>query len=293
VVVQVGIVITGGMVRLTGSGLGCTTAPQCTPGNLTPVENAIDGMRTWIEFGNRLLTFVVGIVVIACIVAAWRHRPRRKPLVVLAALGLVGVFGQALLGMVTVWTGLNPVTVAAHFLLSMVLIAIAVTLVERGNDAGDGPPVVRVRRELHLLTRAIVAVSFIVLVVGTIVTGTGPHAGDADDPPRLPFDLGAVSWLHADLVLVLIGLVAALVLGLKLTGAPAAVIRRTWFLVAMILVQGFIGYIQYATGLPIGVVALHLLGACLVWVATLRVYLSMRTREPVSATTDTAMAAAD
>ena len=276
-VAQIGIVITGGLVRLTGSGLGCPTWPTCADDSYVPVATQEEGIHRWIEFGNRLLTFVLAVVLVACVVAAWRHRPRRRPLVLLAVAGFLGIPAQALLGGVTVLTGLNPWTVAAHFMLSMVLIAIAVALIARGDDDGDAPPVLRVRRELHQLSWAVVVVTFVVLVLGTVVTGSGPHSGDAETG-RNGLDPRAMSWLHADAVLLLLGLLVALLLAFRLTGAPDDLRRRGWFLAAVVIAQGAVGYVQYFTGLPEAVVALHLLGACLVWAGALRVHLGLRTR---------------
>jgi cytochrome c oxidase assembly protein subunit 15 len=278
VVVQVGIVVTGGLVRLTGSGLGCPTWPECTPGSYTPTLEQAEGFHSAIEFGNRLLTFVVGAVALACVVAAWRHRPRRGPLVLLAGAQLLGVLGQAGLGGVTVLTGLSPAIVAAHFLLSMVLIALAVALYLRGNEPADGPAVPLVRDEVRWLARSLAAVAAAVLVLGTVVTGSGPHSGDAQAPARLGLDPETMSWLHADLVFLFVGLIVALLVALRVSDGPAAARRRTRWLLGIALAQGVVGYVQYFTGLPEAVVALHMLGACLVVVATVAVCLSLRTR---------------
>jgi cytochrome c oxidase assembly protein subunit 15 len=156
-----------------------------------------------------------------------------------------------------------------------------VVLVDRDSDEGDGPPVARVRPEIRVLGRIMVALTVVVLALGTVVTGSGPHSGDADEPARFGFDPRSVSWLHADSVLLLVGLVAALLLALRLTDAPTDLRRRTWFLAAVVLAQGAVGYVQYFTGLPEAIVAAHIVGACLVWVGVLRVYLDMRTRGPV------------
>jgi cytochrome c oxidase assembly protein subunit 15 len=156
-----------------------------------------------------------------------------------------------------------------------------VVLVDRDSDEGDGPPVPRVRPEIRVLGRVMVGLALVVLVLGTVVTGSGPHSGDADEPARFGFDPRSVSWLHADGVLLLVGVIVALLLALRLTDAPADLRRRAWFLAVVVLAQGAIGYVQYFTGLPEAIVAAHVLGACLVWVGTLRVYLDMRTRGPV------------
>lgn len=285
VVAQSGIVVTGALVRLTGSGLGCPTWPECTDGSLVPVDRQAEGFHKYIEFGNRLLTFVLAVIVVACIVAAIRHRPRRRPLILLAFAGFVGIAAQAVLGGITVLTSLHPGTVAAHFLLSMVLIAAAVALHQRGVEDGDGLTRTLVRPELRLLSKCLVAVSAAVVILGTLVTGSGPHSGDADAVVRFGFDPRVISWLHADVVILFIGLTAALALGLRLTDAPVRAQRRVWVLLGVSLAQGLIGYVQYFTGLPELVVALHVAGACLVWIATLRVPYALRSREPADTAT--------
>lgn len=292
VVAQCGIVVTGALVRLTGSGLGCPTWPECTAGSVVPVAHQAQGIHVYIEFGNRMLTTVLTVVVLLCIGAAVGRVPRRRPLVVFAALGIVGIAAQAALGGLTVLTKLNPWYVAAHFLLSMVLIAVSVALLERDADAGDAPAVPRVRSEIRVLGRVLVGLAAVVLTLGTVVTGSGPHSGDADEPARNGFDPRSVSWLHADSVLLFIGLVVAVLLALHLTDADRDIKRRGWFLAAMVLVQGAIGYIQYFAGLPVGVVALHVVGACLVWVATLRLLFGMRSRGATRAVNAAAVARA-
>ena len=280
-VAQTGIVLTGGLVRVTGSGLGCDDWPTCNDDRL--VVRPADGFHGFVEFGNRLLTFVIGFVLIACVIAAWRVRPRRRSLVLLAVAGFAGIPAQAVLGGITVWTDLHPATVAAHFLLSMVLIAIAVALIARHDDGADGPPVLRVRRELRLAGHALVTIAAIVLVLGTVVTGSGPHSGDADEPARFGFDVRAVSWLHADVVLLFVGVLVAILLGLRLTDAPADLMRRGLVVAAVTAGQGAIGYVQYVTGVPEALVAAHLLGACLLWISVLQLWFAMRSRTATSA----------
>lgn len=280
VVVQAGIVVTGALVRLTGSGLGCPTWPECAEGSLVPQASQIEGYTKFIEFGNRLLTFLVAAVAIAAIAAAIRHRPRRRPLIALAVLIFLGVAGQAVIGGITVLTGLNPYSVSAHFLLSAVLIAISVALYERSKDAGDGPVTRLVRIELTVMAWLVAWVGLVVVVMGVIVTGSGPHSGDADVVERFPLDPRTVSWLHADVVLLFLGLSVGLLLGLRLVNGPRAAVGRTWWLLAILVVQGFIGYTQYFTGLPEALVALHVLGACLVWIAVLRIPFALRSRGP-------------
>jgi cytochrome c oxidase assembly protein subunit 15 len=275
VVVQVAIVVTGGVVRLTGSGLGCTTAPECTPGRVTPFADAHVSIHRAIEFGNRMLTTIVAVVALATLVVVWRSA--RRSLRALAAAPLALTLVQAVLGAITVRTGLNPGTVMAHFLVSMVLVAASTVLLYRFAE-GDAESRPLVRRELTLLTRAAAAVLASVLVVGTVVTGTGPHSGDADNPPRFGLDLRLVSWLHSDLVLVFVGLIVALLLGLRLVDAPARARRAAWVLAGLTAGQGVIGYTQYFTGLPSVLVGLHMLGASLLVVAMTWCLLSLRER---------------
>jgi len=277
-VCQIGIVVTGGAVRLTGSGLGCPTWPECAPGSYAPTLEQAEGFHKYVEFGNRLLTFVLAVVAIAALAAAWRHRPRRRPLVWLAAAGLLGILGQAILGGITVRTGLHPATVAAHFLLSMALIAVAALLLHRSAQSSDGPSRSLVRPEIRWLARALVAVSIAVLVLGTVVTGSGPHSGDAETPARFGLDPQAMAWLHADLVIAFLGLTAAMIVALRLVEGPPQARSRSWQLLAVSLAQGVLGYTQYFTGLPEILVGLHMLGACLVWLFTLRLVFALSTR---------------
>ncbi|MGH3344917.1 MAG: COX15/CtaA family protein [Carbonactinosporaceae bacterium] len=278
VVANTAIIVSGGAVRLTDSGLGCPTWPRCTEDSLVPTGQI--GVHGAVEFGNRLLTFAVSAVIVAAIVVTMRQRPRRPALTGLAWALLAGVAAQAVLGGVTVLTGLNPYTVMGHFLVSMALVATSVLLYERSGE-GDGRPVPLVRDEIRWLGRALVAVVATVVVAGTIVTGSGPHAGDAR-AERFGFDPATVSWFHADLVFLLLGLVAAMIIGLRLTDGPESARRRAWELLALVLAQGTIGYTQYFTDLPIVLVGLHMLGAALVWIAVVRLALALRTRGPAA-----------
>jgi cytochrome c oxidase assembly protein subunit 15 len=285
-IAQAGIVLTGGLVRLTGSGLGCPTWPQCAPGSYVPTAEQEQAWHKYVEFGNRLLTFILGILAIAAIVGAvaWNQRRRRlgqqrRPAIVwLAAIPLIGTFAQAILGGITVLTGLNPVSVSLHFLLSAALIALTLLLVVRGNEYGDQPLTILVHPAIRVLGKVMVSVGLIVLVLGTIVTGSGPHSGDADVEHRLPFDVRTVSWLHADAVLLFIGLMVGFIVALLVTNGPRRAINRTWVLIGVSLAQGVVGYVQYFTGVPWLLVMLHLVGACAVWIALIATYLSLRQR---------------
>ena len=261
------IVVTGGAVRLTASGLGCPTFPRCTDESLVVTREM--GAHGVIEFGNRLLTFVLTAAVVAALAAAWRAG--RRDLLRPAALLFLGIVVQAALGGVTVLTGLDPLTVMAHFLVSMGLIAVAVLAYERaaGNRAVTSPPRA-LTAGAGLLTAAVAAT----LVLGTVVTGTGPHSGDKNASHRLPLDLAAVTQLHADLVFLVVGLSVGLLVAARAAGAAAPLPRRIAVLLAVVLAQGLVGYVQYVTDLPVALVATHVLGACLVWIATLRVLLA-------------------
>ena len=269
VVANVLIVVTGGAVRLTGSGLGCPTWPRCTAASFVPTEKL--GINGVIEFTNRTLTFVLTVVAIATLVVVWRSA--RHDLRRLALLSVLGIPAQAALGGITVLTDLNPWIVAGHFLLSSALIAVATILWLRSTEPGVGQLVVR--RPIPLLVNGIAVVTGAVLVIGTVVTGSGPHAGDKD-VPRTGFDPELVSQLHADVVFLLVGLTVALLVALYATDSPGRVRRAARDLLVVELAQGVIGYVQYFTGLPIAVVLLHMLGAALITVATARLVWSLR-----------------
>jgi cytochrome c oxidase assembly protein subunit 15 len=272
-IVEVGIVVTGGLVRLTGSGLGCPTWPQCVPGSYTPVVEQAEGYHKYIEFGNRTLTGVVGIAALAVLIGVWR----RLRLRLLAVLLLIGVVVQAGLGGITVLTGLHPTTVAAHFLVSMVLIAISVLLL-LGAKEGDGDPQLLVPVPVVRLAQLLTAVGAVVLALGTVVTGSGPHSGDADQPARFALDPRTISWLHADMVLLFVGLLVGLLVTLTLVKAPAVTQRRARWVLGVTLAQGLIGYTQYATGLPEVLVLGHMLGASLLTVTLTALLVGLRER---------------
>jgi cytochrome c oxidase assembly protein subunit 15 len=240
-------------------------------------------LNTWIEFGNRLLNFPLVIIAILVFVAAWRFRPqgaRRRDLVWLAATQPAGVVAQAAIGGIVVVTKLNPVTVSIHFLVSVSIVAAAVVLHVRCAE-GTGPPATVVRGDLYLLSAALVAVTGVMLAAGTVVTGTGPLAGHADTP-RYKLPLEGVTQLHADIGWLLAGLAVALVVGLRMSGAPPRAVRASWIMIASLVAQGVIGYIQYFTHLPAGLVWVHVTGSVLVWIAVLRLFLFMRDRGPLT-----------
>ena len=275
-ILEVGIVITGGLVRLTGSGLGCPTWPQCVPGSFTPIPYQAQGFHKLIEFGNRTLTSVVGIAAVLVIVAVWRWAPTRRGLRRISVLPLAGVMLQAVLGGVTVLTGLNPALVAAHFLASMVLVSLSAYLLYRVSE-GDEPPTALVRPEIRAVAWFTAALGTVVLILGTMVTGSGPHSGDAATP-RFGLDPRTISWLHADGVMLFVGLTVAVLLAVQLTATDPRP-RRAWHAIFGITVlQGLVGYTQYLTGLPEVLVLVHMLGASLLAVSLTYGVLSLRRR---------------
>ena len=257
------LIVTGGSVRLTGSGLGCPTWPECTPGSYVPVANQAEGqLHAWIEFGNRLLTFVLLICALAVVtfsVRVSKNAANKERVRSLAALQILGIFGQGMLGGVTVLTDLHPLTVAAHYLLSILLIAGAISL----RYELIGTPVEKTTGLISFLMPIFVWLTFLVLVAGTIVTGSGPHAGD-EKAERFGFDPQVVSWIHADLVIALIVLAVMLLLIAHQSGM-SLLVRRIGIFLLIAFSQGVIGYIQYFTGLPEALVAAHLIGSTLVW----------------------------
>lgn len=296
VVVNAGIMVSGAAVRVTGSGLGCPTWPNCTPASLVPRAATHPTVHTAIEFGNRLLTFLVIAVGVACLVAALRlrHGPegRRRPdLVKLALIQPFYVVFQAIVGGLTVLTKLNPAVVSAHFLLSVPLVAAAFALYARAGE-GDGPAVATVRDEIRWLGRALIAAVVALVIAGTVVTGSGPHGGDPA-APRYGFNIQDVAQLHVDVVWITVGLTFTLLVALRLTSAPTRAIRAAAILFGVELAQGVIGYVQYFLGVPEALVILHVLGATLVWIAALNVYFTLRTRPgaPVPSPAMTAEAA--
>jgi cytochrome c oxidase assembly protein subunit 15 len=272
VVANVVIVVTGGAVRLTNSGLGCPTWPSCTDASLTPTKAySFHGV---IEFTNRQLTFVLVVIAVATWLAAMAQRRERR----LATVAALGIPAQAVLGGLTVLTHLNPWLVAAHFLLSMSIIAVTTWLWWRVRDGSSYSPVPDAARRLVRVTLVVAAA---VLVVGTIVTGSGPHAGDKDSSGkvhRTGLKVASMAQLHADSVMVLIGLsVGVLALAYALH-ADSLLRKAAAVLVGVELAQGVIGYTQYFLHVPPLLVALHMFGACLVWVAALRVVLLVEPR---------------
>ncbi|MFE1309486.1 heme A synthase [Streptomyces sp. NPDC058755] len=279
-VMSVVIVVTGGAVRLTGSGLGCPTWPTCTEDSLTTTSAM--GFHGAIEFGNRMLTYVLCAAIGWAIIAARSEKPYRRSLTRLGWTQFWVVMGNAVLGGIVVLVGLNPYTVAAHFLLSTALITVATVMWQRTRE-GDAAPRPLVGKAVQQLVWFLVVASVLLVAVGTVVTGAGPHAGDSSEINRIPIDWETVSKLHAVLAWIVVTLTFALWFVLKAVDAPEGPLDRTRELFLILLAQGVIGYVQYFTHLPEVLVALHMFGSCLVWIGVLRVLLSLRERPDATA----------
>lgn len=272
------IVVSGAAVRLTGSGLGCPTWPRCTTTSLV----APASYHAWVEFGNRVVTSVVGVFVAVVALASLVRRPRRRDLVVLSWAQIGGFAGQAVVGGLSVLYDLAPPFVIAHFLLSMAMLWAALLLVHRA-DPGWVPRPPAARRELAWLLRLVSTTAGAVLVLGTITTGTGPHAGDGGKHiRRLALPLERVTQLHADAALLLTGLVVATLFAVRLTDTTDVVRRRANWLAGAVGLQVVIGYTQYFLNLPPGVVELHVAGATVLWCAAVWLQLGL-TAPPTAA----------
>jgi len=254
-VANIGIVLTGGAVRLTGSGLGCPTWPRCTESSYTP-HGELD-YHSAIEFGNRTLTFVLVAIAVATLVAVILSG--RRHLLWMGIVLFLGIPAQAIIGGITVKTDLNPWVVAFHLLVSLAIIGLAVRLVR----SLDGPLPQAHDGWVTRLAWATFGAAWAVLYVGTVVTGSGPHAGD-EDAKRTGLDPATVSQLHADLVFLFVGLTVGLLFTLLAAGGRPAAVRAVSVLLGVEVLQGTVGFVQYATELPVVLVGFHLLGAALV-----------------------------
>ena len=259
------LVLTGGAVRVTGSGLGCPTWPECTADSYTPVAGQAEGaLHAWIEFGNRLLTFLLFFAAVAMVIVV--IRAGRKDLRLLALSQIAGIFGQAILGGITVLTKLNPFAVASHFILSIFLIAASHSLLIRTQAKRITNPVRSGFLTIHTL------LTFAVIAAGTLVTGAGPHAGDSETP-RLDIAVATVAAIHGYLVVLLVLFTIAGIYK-RFTNFADDTQRYLTIFLAIALAQGVIGYAQYLLGVPEGLVAAHLLGSAILWIAAWRVRLT-------------------
>ncbi len=254
------IILTGAIVRLTGSGLGCPTWPNCAPGSLIPVAEQVEGFHKYIEFGNRLLTFAVLAISIALFVVALMRKKRQ--IILWASLPLIGTLLQAVLGGITVLTGLNPFTVMAHFLLSIILVAISVKIFAYFSEKTYQYKLPKI---VDFYLQILTLIGFIVIVLGTITTGSGPHSGDAI-AARFNLDTREVAWLHADSVLLFIGLVIGLQVITRLDKDLFYLQTNAKILLAICVIQGFLGYVQWFSSVPWILVSVHVAGAVITWI---------------------------
>lgn len=278
---QGGIAVTGAIVRVTASGLGCPTWPQCFPGSFTPVPHPeIAGVHQAVEFGNRMLTFLVVLTAAAAVIAVTRAR-RRREVLAYAWLMPASTVMQAVIGGITVLTGLLWWTVAIHLLASMTMVWVAVLLYVKIGEPDHGVPIVRVPKALRQLTVLSAVTLAAVLVTGTMVTGAGPHAGDKslDRPvPRLQVEITTLVHMHSSLLVAYLSLLVALGFALVAVHAPRAVMTRLRVVVVLVAAQGTLGTIQFFTGVPAVLVACHVAGAAACTAATAALWASMRER---------------
>jgi cytochrome c oxidase assembly protein subunit 15 len=261
------LVVTGGAVRLTASGLGCPTWPRCKGDAFTP-RHALS-VHSAIEFGNRTLTFVLVAIAVATFVAAWQSG--RRDLRTIALVIALGIPAQAVIGGITVLTDLNPWIVSMHLIVSLAIIALSVLFLRRL----DGPRQIGYPGPIGVLATLNSAVGWVVLYIGTVVTGSGPHAGDAN-APRNGLDPLQVSQVHGDVVFLFVGLTVGLVFALPAVGASAEAVRAARVLLLVQVAQGAIGFVQYFTDLPVVLVGFHMLGAALVTAAMTWLLLAVR-----------------
>ncbi|WP_306355870.1 MULTISPECIES: heme A synthase [unclassified Nocardia] len=283
---QAGISVTGAIVRVTASGLGCPTWPQCFPGSFVPVTVAeVPVIHQAVEFGNRLLTFVVCLFAGAVVLAVTRAR-RRREVLAYAWLMPAGTVVQAVIGGVTVLTGLLWWTVAVHLLASMVMVWLAVLLYAKIGEPDEGVPTVQAPRPIRMLTALSAVAMSGTLVAGTLVTGAGPHAGDKSlERPveRLEVEIVPLVHLHSELLVTYLALLVGLGFALAAVGMTRAIRLRLTVVIAIVCAQALVGVVQYLTDVPAALVALHVGGAAASVAATAALWAAMRTREPVPA----------
>jgi cytochrome c oxidase assembly protein subunit 15 len=297
VLTQGGIAVTGAIVRVTASGLGCPTWPQCFPGSFVPVPHAeVAVVHQVVEFGNRMITFLVVLTAALAVLAVTRAR-RRREVLVYAWLMPASTIVQAVIGGITVLTGLLWWTVAIHLIASMTMVWLAVQLYYKVGEPDEGvaptspvaslapsPVVPKPVRQLTALTAVVLAAQ---LISGTLVTGAGPHAGDksVEQPvPRLQVQITTLVHLHTSLLIAYLALIVGLGFSLFAVRAPKPVVLRLWVLLALVCAQGTVGTVQFFTGVPAALVAVHVAGAAACTAATAALWASMRERaepEPV------------
>jgi heme a synthase len=281
VLTQGGIAVTGAIVRVTASGLGCPTWPQCFPGSFTPVPVAeVPVIHQAVEFGNRMITFLVVLTAVLAVLAVTRAR-RRREVLFYAWLMPASTVAQAVIGGITVLTGLLWWTVAIHLLVSMTMVWLAVLLFVKVGEPDEGVPRELVPKPLRWLTVLTAAALAAVLVAGTLVTGAGPHAGDksaAQPVLRLQVEITTLVHVHSSLLVAYLSLIVGLGFALLAVHAPRAVLVRLYVLLALVCAQGLVGTVQFLTGVPAALVAVHVAGAAACTAATAALWASMRER---------------
>jgi len=263
------LVVTGGAVRLTGSGLGCSDWPTCSAGHLI----ASDSFHPLVEFSNRLVTIAVSIITIVVFVASFYRKPRSRKLVLLSAIILAGLLGQVVLGGIVVLTKLNPYFVALHFLLTIAILTDALILFHLSRLA-DVKKATSVPPEVINITRLLIIVLAVVTSAGTMVTGSGPHAG-GKGAKRIPVSFRDMAELHADLVLFLLGLTVATWFLVKQAHAGKDIQKRAMWLVELMASQGIIGYSQYFLHDQVALVEIHMAGATAIWISLIWFYINL------------------
>ncbi|WP_333811992.1 COX15/CtaA family protein [Timonella senegalensis] len=285
VIAQIGIIVTGGLVRLTGSGLGCSTWPMCEPGQFTPVFHEEVTYHPFIEFGNRTLTGVLTVIAILLVLAVAFDRTRTPAMRRMAWLPLALVALQAVIGGITVLVDLHPAIVAGHMAISILLVAVS-ALIQYRLSPTPRTSVATHPAWLGQATWILFSLLIPVSIMGVIVTGSGPHSGDTEVGYRLEFDPMSISKIHALFVWFFVIMLIIVGVGMVLARRAGALITRAQFngfgwVLAVTLAQGAVGYYQTYNGLPIFVVLAHMLGAGLLTLVTVR-FLALMT-EPVSA----------
>lgn len=278
----IAVTVVGAGVRLTGSGLGCSTWPNCEADSFTP-RSASD-VNAMIEFVNRLVNAAVGLLTMATVAGAIRRSPRRPDLV-WWSLGVFGwVAGNGVVGAAVVLLDLSPVSVIAHFALALGAIWNATVLLQRaGEEVGGARRRVAATRRFVTAVKVLLVAAMVMLAAGTVVTGSGPHAGD-ERADRLALEVGTVARVHGATVIAFLALTLAVIRLAHQGEAAPQVTHRLHELLVVVVAQGAIGYWQYFTGIPALLVAVHVLGATLVWTAVLRVWLSLHAPAAVPAT---------
>jgi cytochrome c oxidase assembly protein subunit 15 len=283
---QILIVGTGGAVRLTGSGLGCSTWPQCEPGEFTPAFHDATSIHPFIEFGNRTMSGVLVAIGVLVALLVFTDRSRTRSYRWLGLAPLAGVLVQAVVGGITVLVDLNPAIVASHLLISMALVALSMWLVVRTRE-GDGPSVALVDRTTRGLMWVLGALTVVVLALGVVTTGAGPHSGDEEIGYRFALDPYVVARVHSAAVWAFVAVLAVVLVRVVRAGVPGRARTTGWVLLGVTLGQGLVGYVQLFTGLPIALVNLHMVGAALLTAGVVSYAGSLRVRGDVSEVTPT------